>query len=563
MLSNYTGRIDFARLREGLGNLQLRFRELGFATISVTLPRQRLTNGIVHIKVIEGQLSDIIIEGNRYYSDDNIRRALPSLTTNILLNTKWFQPELYQANANRDRQIYPVISPGTAPGTTELELKIKDRLPLHGRIEVNDKSSPGTPLLRLDTALEYDNLWQHENQVGVDYDFSPQAYKPTGSVHGFYDLPEIANYSAYYRIPLWFGGNLREDLDRQPVTFGFDEVTHQFNLPPATGHPDLTFYASRSASATPVRFGPLSIVASTNLFTISSQTAEESFTFDNNLGVSLTVPVREFDGIRSSLSFGADFKTYSAPTFGTNLTYAALYSEDQFGNFNLVTNETISLPANSRVSLQYIPISFGWSAARPDPWGGFAFNYSQSIFLSGLASARTNFQIAAEAPSAGGTYTTINAGLAREQNLFSGWSALLNVNGQWASEALINNEQFALGGTSGVRGYQEGAIYGDTGWRALFDLRAPPINVGYFQSATGTVPADLRFSLFMDYGQTSLIDRPTTENLTFPEWGAGFGFYLTAGEHFDARLSLAWALKTTATAQAGNAIAYFTVGGQF
>jgi hemolysin activation/secretion protein len=563
MLSNYTGQIDFARLREGLGKLQLRYRELGFATVSVTLPRQKLTNGIVHVKIVEGFLSDIVVEGNRYYSVNNIRRALPGLTTNLLLNTKWFQPELDHANANRDRQIYPVIGPGTQPGTTELELKVKDRFPLHGRFEVNDKSSPGTPLLRLDTAVEYDNLWQRENQIGFDYNFSPQAYKPPGSVHGFYDLPEITSYSAFYRIPLSFGGSLREDLDSEPATFGFNEVTHKFDLPPETGNPDLTLYASRSASATPVRFGPLSIIFTTNLLTVSSQQSQQSFTFDNNLGAKLTVPLRRFDGISSSFFLGADFKTYSAPTLGTNLTYASLYALNTFGNPVLVTNETISLPANSHANLQYIPLSFGWSAIRPDLWGGFAFNYSQSIFLSSLASARTNFQAVAAAPGAGGDYTTINAGLAREQNLPGGWSVLLNLNGQWASAPLINNEQFALGGTAGVRGYQEGAIYGDTGWRMLFDLRAPPINVGYFRTTTGDIPAVLRCSLFMDYGQTSLIDRPAAGNLTFPEWGTGFGLFLTAGEHFDARLSLAWALETTATAQAGDAIAYFSVGAQF
>ncbi|HTR40630.1 MAG TPA: POTRA domain-containing protein [Pseudomonadales bacterium] len=563
MLSNYCGQIDFARLREGLGKLQLRYRELGYATVSVTLPRQKLTNGIVHVKIVEGELSEIVIEGNRYYSDDNIRQALPSLTTNILLNTTWFQRELDQANANRDRQIYPVISPGTEPGTTKLELKVKDRFPLHGRIEVNDKATPGTPLLRLDSALQYNNLWQRNQQIGVDYNFSPQAYKPPGSVNGFWDQPLIASYSAYYRIPLGFGGDLRENLDRHPATFGFNEVTHQFDLPPATGNPDLTFYAARSASATPVRFGPLAIVAQTNLFTISSQTAEQSFTYDNNLGVRVSVPIRQFAGVNSSFSFGADWKTYSAPTFGTNLTYASLYAEDSFGNFNLVTNETIALPANSSVSLNYIPLTYGWSAARPDKTGGFAFNFSQSIFLNSLASPQTNFQQAAETQNAGGTYTTINAGLAREQNLSHGWSTLLNINGQWASEALINNEQFALGGTSGVRGYQEAAVYGDTGWRVLFDLRAPPINVGYLPASSSSIPAILRCSAFMDYGQASLIDRPTTANLTYPEWGTGVGFYLTAGEHFDARLSLAWALKTLGTTHAGDIIAYFTVGAQF
>ena len=67
----------------------------------------------------------------------------------------------------------------------------------------------------------------------------------------------------------------------------------------------------------------------------------------------------------------------------------------------------------------------------------------------------------------------------------------------------------------------------------------------------------------MDYGQTSLIDRPTTANLTFRQWGTGLGFFLTAGEHFDARLTLGWALEGTPTTKAGNMQAYFSIGAQF
>jgi hemolysin activation/secretion protein len=58
------------------------------------------------------------VTGNRYFSTNNVRRALPSLRTNVLLNTRWLQPELDRANANADRQIYPVVSPGPEPGTT-------------------------------------------------------------------------------------------------------------------------------------------------------------------------------------------------------------------------------------------------------------------------------------------------------------------------------------------------------------------------------------------------------------------------------------------------------------
>ena len=564
VLDNYTGtNVDFTQMREGLGKLQLRYHELGFPTISVTLPQQKLTNGIVKVKVVEGKLDRIKITGNKHFSEENIRRALPSLTTNILLNNKWFQPELDEANQNRDRQIYPVISPGLEPGTTELELKVKDRFPLHGRVEINDKSSPGTPLLRVDTAVQYGNLWNREHQIGFDYNFSPQQFKPAGSVDAFYDLPLITSYSAFYRLPLGSNQGRREEAEQKPVTFGFDEVSHKFSMPPPSGHPDLTFYASRSVSATPLRYGPLSVIFTNTLADISSQFGQQSFTYNNNLGGKFNLPLPQFAGVRSAFSFGLDFKSYESPTLSTNFTYFDLYALDTFGNRVLVTNQTIRLPANSQAELNYLPISIGWSATRPDKYGSTAFSYSQSVFLEKLASDRKNFQAVAAAPGAGGNYTVINSGLAREQKLFGEWSALLNVNGQWSSAPLISNEQFALGGTSGVRGYQQGEIYGDNGWRALFDLRAPAIIAGYFPTENGTMPAMLRSSVFMDYGQTYLIGRPTASSLAYTQWGTGVSFFLTIGENVDARLTIAWALNGTPTTTAGNAQGYFTIGSQF
>ncbi len=167
----------------------------------------------------------------------------------------------------------------------------------------------------------------------------------------------------------------------------------------------------------------------------------------------------------------------------------------------------------------------------------------------------------ASSSQAGGNFTTLTAGLIRQQNLSGDWSAILNANGQWSSAPLIGNEQFALGGTSGVRGYQEGEEYGDTGWRVLFDLRAPAINVGYFPTATEAVPASLRCSWFMDYGEVYHLDQSVVPAIR--EWGTGVGFFLAAGEHFDARLTLGYALLNTPLTSAGSLQAYFSVGFQF
>jgi hypothetical protein len=65
----------------------------------------------------------------------------------------------------------------------------------------------------------------------------------------------------------------------------------------------------------------------------------------------------------------------------------------------------------------------------------------------------------------------------------------------------------------------------------------------------------------MDSGQALRLQTPGAPDLT--EWGTGFGVFVTAGEHFDARLTLAWALHDTPVTKAGDAYFYFRVGLQF
>lgn len=558
-LTNFIGtNVTVSRLKEGLGQLQLRYRELGFPTVAVTLPQQKLTNGIVRLKVVEGVLGRVMVKDNTWFSSNNVMRALPGLTTNILINTKWLQPELDRANANADRQIYPEITPGTEPGLTELTLKVKDRMPLHGHTEINDKSTPQTPLLRSDTALQYDNLWQREHQIGVEYNFSPQNLKPADSPYSsFFDAPAVASYSTFYRIPIRPGDDLRETYERLPVAFGYDQVTHRFNLPPPTGTPELVFFASRSTTDTGSRYGPTNNLTSTATLNVDSQVVERNPSETADFGAKFILPLSAWRGIQSSLSFGLDYKYYQASSLAANYTYIQQYSTNPPA---LVQSGTVTNYQNSANSLYYFPLSLGWSGARPDSRGSFSFYYNQNIFLPGFQSARSDFQKVAGSTSAGGTYTALTAGLTRQQNLPGDWSAILNASGQWASEPLIGNEQFALGGSGGVRGYREGEAYGDTGWRTQFDLRAPAVNIGYFPTENNDIPAMLRCSWFMDYGQAY---RLASSQAAVEQWGTGLGFYLTAGEHVDARLTLAWALHDTPVTTTGSAQAYFTIGIQF
>jgi hemolysin activation/secretion protein len=207
------------------------YRERGYVTVSVTVPQQKLTNETVKLQVTEGWLADIKVTGNRYFSSNNVMRALPSLDADMFLNGQIFNAELNRANASQDRTIYPVIGPGPEPGTSELTLKVKDQLPLHAKMELNNQSSPGTPDLRINSSAVYDNLWQYEHSLGVQYGFSPEAYKQ-GNQWDLYDQPLVANYSTFYRLPLGSPKPIEDIIANNPDNFGYDEATRKFNLPP-------------------------------------------------------------------------------------------------------------------------------------------------------------------------------------------------------------------------------------------------------------------------------------------------------------------------------------------
>ncbi len=272
-------------------DLALEYRARGFVTVNVVRPPQVITNGIIRLVVTEGTLAHINVVGNRYYSSNNVMRALPSLKTNIIPNDNVLAAEFDRANANQDRQIYPRLTNGPTPGTSDLFLVVKDRYPLHGKVELNNQASPGTPALRLNGSAVYNNLWQLDHALGVQYSASPEAYK-LGDQWKWYDQPLVANYSGFYRMPLGNPASVADIIESQPGAFGYDEATRRFNLPPPSGTSELNVYASRSTIDTGVQnqSPPNAIRCSRSARRLSAELVQEDLTVNNTLGFRLSAP---------------------------------------------------------------------------------------------------------------------------------------------------------------------------------------------------------------------------------------------------------------------------------
>ena len=559
-------------IQDAIKELQLAYRDRGYVTVGVGFaagqPPLNATNAIVKLQVTEGVLAEINVTGNHYFSSNNVMAALPSLHTNMILNDQLFQAELNRANANQDRQITPVLADGIEPGTTQLNLEVHDRLPLHAKTELNNQSSPGTPELRLNSSAVYNNLWQLNHSLGVQYSFSPTDYKDgagTTNHWNFYDLPLVANYSAFYRLPLGNAKSIENAVAASPGSFGYDEATHRFNLPTPSGTPELNFYASRSTIDTGVEFGTTtSIVQSTNQFDPSIQRRDDhqDITINNGLGFRLSIPVRQMAGINSTVSAGLDYKTYQNTSFATNNFIFTQPIIDGSGTVIGTTNFTTASPVPPTPTfVAYLPATIRWDASRNDATGrfDFGFGYSPNVLNVLFSNSRKNFETVAGSSHATGHYHILTGSLTREQDLFGNWKLAVRADGQWANQPLISNEQFGVGGVNGVRGYREGEVFGDEGWRVTSELKTPVHVVGV---VNGNQHFTLSGSVFMDYADTFLLD-PNGRPSHTPLWGTGCGVVGDIGSTWEARLLFAWPLLNTDTSEAGQIRISFGLSAQF
>jgi len=570
-LTNAIGpEVSFSQIQKALGELQLGYRERGWATASVGLPQQQLTNGVVRVQVTEGVLTDLRVTGNRHFSSNNVLQSLPSLKTNMLVNSRVFQRELDIANQNRDRQIYPTLGPGPDLGTSSLELRVKDRLPLHGRGDVDNYNTPRTPRWRINTSLQYNNLWQEEHQIGFSYGFSPQQYKePRPEPDLLLNRPLISFFSAYYRLPLGNPESVQQQINTSG-TFGYSEATRQFVLPPAALRPELIFYGSAAPLDTGVQYGPERIITQTPLLTIVSQDTGQNLTWADDLGSQYSHPWVFSDTKRAGISAGVDWKRFAQESFNTNNFIITTVVTNSQGSQTIVTR--VSSPQPTRSSqLTYVPLNAGGNFSFADSMGTLSGTLGLNFNFAGDTE---QFRRVAGAVRAKPGYVKGVVSLTREQKLPGEWSLLVRGSGQGASGPLIGNEQFSVGGVNSVRGYFEGDIFGDSGWFASAEIRTP-----YWDTAlpvwAGDVPAWLRGSVFIDSGQAFLVDRGES-GIAVGQllWGAGFGVSLNINQHVYMRFALAWPFTTTETAPlspsvstvnttAGNPRAYFTLEGQF
>ena len=178
------------------------YRDAGYPTVLVDIPEQDVSASVVHLRVTEGRVDKIRVTGARYYSQGRVLEKFPALTQGGVLYLPDVQKGLAEINRSAGRRVTPILRPGKTPGTVDIDFKVDDTLPLHAALELNDRYSGNTSHLRLSGMVRYDNLWQKEHGLTLQYQTSPENTDEVSVLSISYLLPvaNSANMLALYAV---------------------------------------------------------------------------------------------------------------------------------------------------------------------------------------------------------------------------------------------------------------------------------------------------------------------------------------------------------------------------
>ena len=119
------------------------FVAAGHPAVNITIPEQDVTSGIVQVVVTEFTVGQILVEGAAHFPPAMFRGAT-GLTPGQTVDMAGVQAGLAQINTSDYRFAELALRPGSAAGTVDAVVMVKDRTPLTVSAGYNNSGSPST-----------------------------------------------------------------------------------------------------------------------------------------------------------------------------------------------------------------------------------------------------------------------------------------------------------------------------------------------------------------------------------------------------------------------------------
>ena len=196
VLAPFTGkRKDFGDVQRALEALQQVYQQRGYVSVQVTLPEQELEKGEVRFLVTEFRIGKITVEGNEYFSNDNIRRSVPTLVPGQTPNAREIAANLKVVNESPAKQATVLLKSGESENEVDANIRVADVDPKRYSISLDNTGNTETGKYRASFAFQNANLWDRDHVLTAQYTTSPE------------NPSKVTSLGVGYRIPFYARGD--------------------------------------------------------------------------------------------------------------------------------------------------------------------------------------------------------------------------------------------------------------------------------------------------------------------------------------------------------------------
>jgi hemolysin activation/secretion protein len=227
-LESFLGKMCTKDTRDAIiQEIVLFYRSQGREMVSVTMPPQEITGGVLQVLVMEGYLGRVKVEGARWFDSKYIAdqlKARPGQT----IDAWQLGADVDWLNRNPFRQINLIFTKGAEAGETDVVLREVDSFPLRFYGGYEDSGTQTTSNNRVLAGLNWGNVFGIDGQLNYQYMADP-AFKWFRANSGSYVQP-----LPWRHIVTLFGsyadthGNLPSPLEQTGFT---EQASIRYEIP--------------------------------------------------------------------------------------------------------------------------------------------------------------------------------------------------------------------------------------------------------------------------------------------------------------------------------------------
>lgn len=177
--SRYVGRpVRFADLNEMIGEINAIYAQRGIVSARALIPAQTIDDGVLLVRLVEGRLGQLEIEGNGATRDGFIAGRLP-LTPGEVVDVPALRESLTRLNRTTELSVQSALRAGSAPGETDMLLQVDEPPRVSAQVFVDNLGTESTGELRGGAIL------QIYSPLGIDDRLTFYGVGSEGTTNGF------------------------------------------------------------------------------------------------------------------------------------------------------------------------------------------------------------------------------------------------------------------------------------------------------------------------------------------------------------------------------------------